>query len=186
MRRSPSQQRSKDKIGFVLEAAAQLLESGSEAGFNTNAIAERAGVSIGGLYRYFPDKAAVLRALADREIAAHHQAMRDILANRPEGLAQDRAMIRAFLHAFGARPRARRIAMQAWFALPVSERQIEGLAVELPLGEGTASLSRVQAFVLSQALLGAMRAAVLEGADFLLAQEFEDELVRLARAYVKR
>ena len=45
-------------------------------------------------------------------------------------------------------------------------------------------LSRVTAFVLSRAVQGAMRAAVLEGADFLLSQEFEDELVRLGRAYL--
>jgi hypothetical protein len=46
-------------------------------------------------------------------------------------------------------------------------------------------LTRVQAFVLSRAIQGAMRAAVLEGADFLESREFEDELVRLGRAYLK-
>jgi hypothetical protein len=45
------------------------------------------------------------------------------------------------------------------------------------------TMSRVQLFVLSRALLGAMRAAVMEEAHFLLTQEFEDELVRLGRAY---
>ena len=45
-------------------------------------------------------------------------------------------------------------------------------------------LTRVQAFVLGRAVQGAMRAAVLEGADFLESQEFEDELVRLGRAYL--
>ena len=46
------------------------------------------------------------------------------------------------------------------------------------------SFSRVSAFVLSRAVQGAMRAAVLEGSDFLLTREFEDELVRLCRAYL--
>jgi hypothetical protein len=44
-------------------------------------------------------------------------------------------------------------------------------------------MDRVQVFVLSRALLGAMRAAVLEDADFLLTQQFEDELVRLSRVF---
>jgi hypothetical protein len=44
-------------------------------------------------------------------------------------------------------------------------------------------MDRVQLFVLSRALLGAMRAAVLEDADFLLTQQFEDELVRLSRFF---
>lgn len=39
--------------------------------------------------------------------------------------------------------------------------------------------------MLSRAIHGAMRAAVLEGVDFLESQEFEDELVRLGRAYLK-
>jgi len=51
----------------ILEAAAQVLEAGGLAGFTTNAVAERAGVSIGTLYQYFSDKGAVLRALAERE-----------------------------------------------------------------------------------------------------------------------
>ncbi|MFN3856940.1 MAG: TetR/AcrR family transcriptional regulator [Caulobacter sp.] len=185
MRRSPTQQRGKAKVDFILEAAARLLEDEGEAGFNTNAIAERAGVSIGALYRYFPDKQAILLALADREVAAHQAQMRALMAQRPEGLALDRAMIRAFLRAFGERTRARRIAMRAWFAQPAEARGAEGFVVETPMGAGAAPLSPLRQYVLSRALLGVMRSAVLEGRDFLLDPAFEDELVRLARAYVK-
>ena len=45
-------------------------------------------------------------------------------------------------------------------------------------------LSRLQSFVLSRAIHGAMRAAVLEGSEYLQSPEFEDELVRLGRAYL--
>lgn len=52
----------------LLDAAASLFaDSGYEA-TTTNAIAERAGVSIGSLYRYFPDRKALLGALADRHL----------------------------------------------------------------------------------------------------------------------
>ena len=44
-RRIPRQQRAQASVDFVLEAAVQVLEATGEAGFNTNAVAERAGVS---------------------------------------------------------------------------------------------------------------------------------------------
>jgi hypothetical protein len=44
-RKIPRQQRAQASMDFVLEAAAQVLEATGEAGFNTNAVAERAGVS---------------------------------------------------------------------------------------------------------------------------------------------
>jgi AcrR family transcriptional regulator len=59
-----------------LEAASQILERGGAAGFNTNAVAERAGVSIGTLYQYFPDKTAILLAAAQREAAQPAPAQR--------------------------------------------------------------------------------------------------------------
>jgi AcrR family transcriptional regulator len=185
-RRTPRQRRSRATVELVLEAAAQLLEKVGEGGFNTNAVAERAGVSIGTLYRYFPDKQAILRALARREMEAFSAAARSALAGDSEGLAPDRAIIRAFLQAFGGRTRARRAAI---LALLAHADPLELAAGHAPAERGFVDadgrpLSRVAAFVLTRAVHGAMRAAVLEEADFLLSPEFEDELVSLGRAYL--
>jgi AcrR family transcriptional regulator len=173
-------------VDFVLEAAAQVLETAGEAGFNTNAVAERAGVSIGTIYRYFPDKTAILRALALRETEAHRRAVMDVLGDGSPGMAPDRAMIRAFIRAFAGRSQARRIAVSALLA-HADHRELAAkfAAVESGIKDAEGRpVTRVQAFVLGRAIQGAMRAAVLEGADFLLSQEFEDELVRLGRAYL--
>jgi AcrR family transcriptional regulator len=66
-RRAPSQPRSERMVATLLEAAAQVLETKGLEGFNTNAVAERAGVSVGSLYQYFPGKDALTIALMQRE-----------------------------------------------------------------------------------------------------------------------
>ncbi|MET0272118.1 MAG: hypothetical protein ABW360_03925 [Phenylobacterium sp.] len=110
----------------------------------------------------------------------------DILGEGRAGLAPDRAMIRAFIGAFAGRSRARRIAVSALLA-NADHRELAAKFAAVEGGMKDAEgrpMTRVQAFVLGRAIQGAMRAAVLEGADFLLGQEFEDELVRLGRAYL--
>ncbi|WP_030940797.1 TetR/AcrR family transcriptional regulator [Streptomyces sp. NRRL S-646] len=67
-RKRPRQQRSKETYDAILEAAAQLFERDGRAKATTNRIAERAGVSIGSLYQYFPDKDALLYALGERHM----------------------------------------------------------------------------------------------------------------------
>ncbi len=66
MRRVPRQQRSQRRVEIILNAAAELVsEMGYEA-MTTSLIAERADTSIGSLYQFFPNKDAVLQALAKR------------------------------------------------------------------------------------------------------------------------
>ncbi|MBR8740165.1 TetR/AcrR family transcriptional regulator [Nocardiopsis sp. MG754419] len=68
-RKTPRQQRSRHTVEVLLEAAAQVFErEGYDA--TTNRIAERAGYSIGTLYQYFPNKRALLYALAERHVRA--------------------------------------------------------------------------------------------------------------------
>ena len=54
-------------VNNILEAAARILESDGLEVFNTNAVAMRAGVSVGSVYQYFPTKGAVLRELIRRK-----------------------------------------------------------------------------------------------------------------------
>jgi AcrR family transcriptional regulator len=66
LRRAPSQRRSRERVERILAAATELIaEKGSEA-MRMGEVAEKAGVSIGSLYQYFPDKAAIIRTLAER------------------------------------------------------------------------------------------------------------------------
>ncbi|MDX2244269.1 MAG: TetR/AcrR family transcriptional regulator [Leptolyngbyaceae cyanobacterium bins.302] len=66
IRRQPKQARSQERVSHILDAAEQLfIEVGYEQA-TTRAIALRAAVPVGSLYQFFPDKEALLRALANR------------------------------------------------------------------------------------------------------------------------
>jgi AcrR family transcriptional regulator len=195
-RRTPRQARAEETVAAILEGAAQVLEAGGLAAFTTNAVAERAGVSIGTLYQYFTDKNALVRALAQRELQATlarvHQALRGEIDPTAEGRV--RAMVRAMITAFRGRQRARKAVMQAIFAQGGGAELLAPVAAFLAEAEAKisqqpqrlfAALNRQQLFVLSRALMGAIRAAVLEEQPFLREPAFEDELVRLVMAYLR-
>jgi AcrR family transcriptional regulator len=65
-RRAPVQRRSALRVEAMLDAAAALLDDVGHEGLTTSGIARRAGVSVGSLYQFFPDKHAVVEALARR------------------------------------------------------------------------------------------------------------------------
>jgi AcrR family transcriptional regulator len=194
-RRKPRQARAEETVATILEAGAQILEAGGLAAFTTNAVAERAGVSIGTLYQYFADKNALLRSLAEREL-------RHALAEVAKALRGDidpslagrvRAMVRAMVNAFHGRQRARKAVVQAMFAQGASLETLGPVAAFIAETGARAgqrpessfpALSREQLFVLSRALMGPIRAAVLEEQPFFKSRAFEDELVRLVLAYL--
>lgn len=66
-RKAPLQARALATHDAILEAAAQIIGAGGLSAFNTNAVAERAGVSIGSLYQYFGNKDALMVALIHRQ-----------------------------------------------------------------------------------------------------------------------
>ena len=65
-RKKPRQARAAVTVETILEAAARVLSDKSLDGFNTNRVAEVAGVSVGSIYQYFPNKAALVAALIGR------------------------------------------------------------------------------------------------------------------------
>src|SRR4051812_32430879 len=75
-RREPRQRRSRQTVEAVLDAVPRVLKRHGAAAITTNRIAEVAGVSIGSLYQYFPDKLAIFTALHER----HVEDVRHVLA----------------------------------------------------------------------------------------------------------
>ncbi|HET6147377.1 MAG TPA: TetR/AcrR family transcriptional regulator [Polyangia bacterium] len=67
-RREPKQQRSRQTVEAVLEAVQRVLRRQGAEAITTNRVAEAAGVSVGSLYQYFPDKQAIFMALRDRHV----------------------------------------------------------------------------------------------------------------------
>ncbi|MBE8591560.1 TetR/AcrR family transcriptional regulator [Pseudomonas sp. MAFF 301449] len=69
-RKLPAQARSRATVEAIVQAATYILTKVGWEGLTTNAIAERAGVNIGSLYQFFPNKEAVIVELQLRHAAA--------------------------------------------------------------------------------------------------------------------
>lgn len=82
-RKTPAQPRAAATVNVILEAAASILERQGLEGYTTNDIAARAGVSIGSLYQYFPNKDAITIALIEREMAGMVEEIHEALTLSP-------------------------------------------------------------------------------------------------------
>jgi len=69
LRKKPTQDRSKQRVERILDAAARIFADVGYAAATTEAIAERAGVSIGSLYQFFPNKRALFDAVGAQYLA---------------------------------------------------------------------------------------------------------------------
>lgn len=110
-RKTPRQARSLAMVEAILEATARVLAERGYAGTNTNVVAERAGVSVGSVYQYFPNKDSLITALHERHGAQMYAAIAAVLAaERPDGLqGHVRAMVRALLAAHRVAPELHRV-----------------------------------------------------------------------------
>ncbi len=82
-RKQPRQERSRIMVDAILQAAAEVFADFGYAATTTNKIATRAGVSVGSLYQYFPNKDALLHELLKR----HHADVDQVLATALTRLA---------------------------------------------------------------------------------------------------
>lgn len=197
LRKKPRQARSAATIAAIVEAAAQILEREGEEAATTARIAERAGVSIGTLYQYFEDRDAVLAAVIrrDREMMSAEIARRIAEGNPQSGEALVRDIIAALLAVMRPRRRRRRlITLGAAMRMQSSDdiaATIDGVGALIAAAaarypkEIRRPLTSVRAYVLTRAVMGALRAAMLENSKVLDDPEFEEELVRLAMGYLR-
>lgn len=96
-RKQPKQARSTELVAIILEAAAQVLAKEGAQRFTTARVAEKAGVSVGSVYQYFPNKAAILFRLQSDEWRETSDLLIDILADASKPPPQ---RLRALVHAF--------------------------------------------------------------------------------------
>lgn len=135
-RRQPTQARARETVEAIIEAAAQVFERHGYTAGTTNRIAERAGVSIGSLYEYFPDKDAILIELSKRHLREGRALLAPVLLrleeNPPplrEGLA---ALMGAMAESHRDRPRLHHVMFSEASRPPELQdrysRAVEGLA----------------------------------------------------------
>jgi len=97
-RKQPKQVRSTELVAAILQAAVQVLETQGASRFTMARVAERAGVSVGSMYQYFPNKAAILFRLQSDEWRQTTDMLRGILADQEmPPLERLRSLVRAFI-----------------------------------------------------------------------------------------
>jgi AcrR family transcriptional regulator len=101
VRRRPKQRRARETVEAVLDAVIRILKRNGYRAITTNRIAEVAGVSIGSVYQYFPDKASIFNALHQRHIDQIDRTVQSKLVEHASSPLEDlmRAMIEAMVDA---------------------------------------------------------------------------------------
>ena len=113
----------------MIEATARILETGGPEALSTNAVAERAGVSIGSLYQYFPNKIALLVGLVRSERRSLLVRLTHLAENPPDRLD-------------GVVAELVRAAVTHQFERPALARTLDYLEPGLPLDAETAALTQ--------------------------------------------
>jgi AcrR family transcriptional regulator len=199
LRKRPSQTRAMRTLDALFEAATRVLATEGEAGFTTNRIAERAGFSIGTLYQYFPSKEAIIVALVRRQRGIVMRRLDAMLDRAVRERADPQAVLRAYLReiteAFGRGRQAQRLLTRLGWQLDAP-----GLIVQA-MDDGAARIRDALArladptlpvpdeatlFLLTRAVIGAVRSAAVEEHGMLDDPRFEEALLRMVWGLVHR
>lgn len=194
-RRAPSQARSQQTLEVIFEATRLVAAEQGVEMLTTNRIAERAGVSIGTLYQYFPTREAVVEAIVQRERQRLIRELEALLSTAQDPTTPAREILRRFVEHYvrafaGDEPGLRLLVRLAWQAdhlgatvhtLREAAERI-GAHLQRAMHPQLRAPSPTQLFVLTRALMGTVRAAVLEDSPLLGTPAFEEELTRVCWA----
>jgi AcrR family transcriptional regulator len=195
-RKLPQQDRSKFTVAAILEATTHILVEEGYAKTNTNRIAERAGISIGSLYQYFPNKQALMTALIDQhsqEMAELVQTKLNLLFDSPPEIVVP-ALVNAAIAAHTINPRLHQVLSEE---IPRSGRSPQMQQAD----ESIAKLLRaylnhwrdliqpqnieMTVFMLSRTVESLCHAAVIEQPNFSIDSQFEREVSRMLLSYLR-
>lgn len=129
LRKLPRQQRSRDMVDRIVEAAREVLVTDGYERLTTNRVADRADVSPGSLYQYFPDKTAIVEEVTARYVDGLAEdvvaALVDHVHEDPEAMARTTAQ--ALLTALEKDATLLRV---VWQELPISRHLDDRLGLE--------------------------------------------------------
>ena len=175
-----------------MEAAARILDRQGWGGFTTNAVAEMAGVSIGSLYQYFPNKLALVETILRRHFDEVLAALR-LAIQHTSHIERIEGLVSRMITAHSIHPSLHRVLLEDIPRGKVSksihqnfEREYWSLYTKLIAtsgGSGASSRTVVRAQVLSAAISGVIHDAAHRGT--LSSPAFEQELVHLVDAYLR-
>lgn len=190
-RKLPQQDRSKVTVEAILTATAHILTENGYASLSTNRIAERAGVSIGSLYQYFPNKEAIITALREHHVnemasiieSAFRQSVNDSLDVALHKL------VKACIAAHAIDPTLHQVLHEQVPRIDHSsaEAKIVTLLREfLEQRQDRIQLRNLEiaVFILERTIESLTHAAVIERPEFLQESQFSAEITKLLLLYL--
>jgi AcrR family transcriptional regulator len=195
-RKTPRQARSMVTVDAVFEATLQVLLSGGPQRLTTTRVAERAGVSVGTVYQYYPNKESLLYAVLQRHLDEVAQAIETACGQQHDQPLD--AMIYALVHAFVDAKTARMDESRALYviAAELNTAELVHNAAERMRAATSAMLKTASdarfddlslvTFMWLSALVGPTRAMLEDRAPPKMLRALREQLVMLSDAYLKR
>jgi AcrR family transcriptional regulator len=194
-RKIPRQARSRATVDAILEAAIQILAAGGHHRLTSARVAERAGVSVGTMYQYFPHKQALLYAVIARYLGAVAEAVEAACRRnlgQPIAVASD-ALVAAYVDAKSVDPEASRALYRASATLDIGDlvnaafARFQRATVALLASAPDAAFPDPEevAFNLLAALTGATRVVFENGATPAMLAQFRGRILILSRTLLR-
>jgi AcrR family transcriptional regulator len=194
-RRRPTQRRAQQTVEAILDAVVRILKREGFGAITTNHIAEVAGVSIGSVYQYFPDKRAIFVALHERHVQEIDRMVHTVLVEHEASPLEDfvRAMIEGMVEAHQSEPELYQFMMTA---VPHRADGTKEFAVRLHGAFRLAIASRMRemkkgreldavVFVVANMVESLSHGAVLRRPAGVSLKEAKEEAVRAVMAYLR-
>lgn len=195
-RKKPTQKRAKATVKAIVEATAHLLVADGFHNLSTNKIAETAGVSIGSLYQYFPNKeaivSAVIESFAERQMAILAGALADIASDDMETVIRE--IIRSTFEAKRLEPELSKVlfeelppigqvdVMKEWMDNACA---VVLVALQMRADDVRPKNLELAAFVLVAACHGITHITVVDRPELLGREELTDETAELVLRYLR-
>jgi AcrR family transcriptional regulator len=195
LRRRPTQRRAVETVEAVLDATVRILKRSGSGGITTNRIAEVAGVSIGSLYQYFPNRGAIFQALHQRHIDQIDRMIQDLVVEHARASLKDLicAIIEAMVKSHAIDPALpellmREVPHRAGGSIDFAQR-LHGLFL-LAISSRAQELKRRRnldgvVFVVAHMIDALSHGAALRRPPALSIAEAQEEAVRAVMAYLQ-